>query len=99
MLFWSGWKENLYQVLRRYQFRFGVENFNFQLFDLFEEKMGMGEDFIIGYSLSNSGDLIYHDEIFFFHHLIVTTASNAEILLFVELHVEVEPSQPQEYMV
>ena len=47
---------------------FAFKNFNFQLFDLFEEKIGMGEDFLIGYTLSHFGDLIYHDETFFFHN-------------------------------
>lgn len=28
----------------------------------------MGEDFIIGNSLSNLGNLIYHDETFFYHN-------------------------------
>lgn len=43
-------------------------NFNFQLFDIFEQKMGMGEDAIIGYGLSKQGKLIYHDELFFLHN-------------------------------
>ncbi len=44
------------------------QNFNFQLFDIFEKKMGMGEDAIIGYGLSKRGTLIYHDELFFLHN-------------------------------
>lgn len=43
-------------------------NFNFQLFDIFETKMGMGEDAIIGYGLSKHGTLLYHDELFFLHN-------------------------------
>jgi glycosyltransferase involved in cell wall biosynthesis len=43
-------------------------NFNFQLFDIFEEKLGMGEDAIIGYGLSKIGKLYYHDELFFYHN-------------------------------
>lgn len=44
------------------------QNFNFQLFDIFETKMGMGEDAIIGYGLSKQGTLLYHDELFFLHN-------------------------------
>lgn len=44
------------------------QNFNFQLFDIFETKMGMGEDAIIGYGLSKHGTLLYHDELFFLHN-------------------------------
>jgi len=44
------------------------QNFNFQLFDIFEQKLGMGEDAIIGYGLSKQGKLIYHDELFFLHN-------------------------------
>ena len=43
-------------------------NFNFQLFDLFQEKLGMGEDAIIGYGLSKQGKLIYLPELLFFHN-------------------------------
>ena len=43
-------------------------NFNFQLFDLFESKLGMGEDGIIGYSISKTGKMIYHDELLFYHN-------------------------------
>lgn len=43
-------------------------NFNFQLFDIFEEKLGMGEDLIIGYGLSKMGYLYYNDELFFYHN-------------------------------
>lgn len=44
------------------------QNFNFQLFDIFEQGIGMGEDAIIGYSLSKQGALWYHDELFFLHN-------------------------------
>lgn len=44
------------------------QNFNFQLFDIFEDGLGMGEDGIIGYGLSKQGDLIYNDELFFLHN-------------------------------
>lgn len=44
------------------------QNFNFQLFDIFEKKMGMGEDAIIGYGLSKQGKLLYHAELFFLHN-------------------------------
>ena len=44
------------------------QNFNFQLFDIFEDGLGMGEDGIIGFGLSKQGMLIYHDELFFLHN-------------------------------
>lgn len=44
------------------------ENFNFQLFDLFEQKMGMGEDAIIGYGLSKHGKLMYIPTLLFYHN-------------------------------
>lgn len=44
------------------------QNFNFQLFDLFENKMGMGEDGIVGYGLSKQGELIYAPELLFYHN-------------------------------
>ncbi len=44
------------------------QNFNFQLFDLFEQKLGMGEDAMIGYSLSKQGVLWYHPELLFYHN-------------------------------
>ncbi len=44
------------------------QNFNFQLFDLFEQKLGMGEDAIIGYGLSKQGILLYRPELLFYHN-------------------------------
>lgn len=44
------------------------QNFNFQLFNLFEEKLGMGEDAIIGYGLHKQGHLIYHPTLLFYHN-------------------------------
>jgi len=44
------------------------QNFNFQLFDIFEKGLGMGEDAIIGYSLSKQGKLIYYDELMLLHN-------------------------------
>jgi glycosyltransferase involved in cell wall biosynthesis len=49
---------------RKYLF----QNFNFQIFDLFESKTGMGEDFIIGYGLSKCGVLLYLPDVFFCHN-------------------------------
>jgi glycosyltransferase involved in cell wall biosynthesis len=43
-------------------------NFNFQLFDLFEEKIGMGEDAIIGYGLHKEGGVVYLPECWFLHN-------------------------------
>lgn len=44
------------------------QNFNFQLMDIFEKHLGMGEDGIIGYGLSKMGELFYHDELMFLHN-------------------------------
>ena len=44
------------------------QNFNFQLFDLFQQKIGMGEDAIIGYGLSKQGVLLYQPELLFYHN-------------------------------
>ena len=44
------------------------KNFNYQLFDLFQQKVGMGEDAIIGYGLSKQGILLYEPELLFLHN-------------------------------
>ena len=43
-------------------------NFNFQLFDLFDQKMGMGEDVILGYTLSKRGKIYFYPQILFWHN-------------------------------
>ena len=47
---------------------FLFQNFNFQLFDLFQQKTGMGEDAIIGYGLSKQGILLYEPTLLFYHN-------------------------------
>lgn len=44
------------------------QNFNFQLFDLFEQKRGMGEDALLGYTLHYQAPLYYHPELLFYHN-------------------------------
>ena len=44
------------------------KNFNYQLLDLFEQKIGMGEDAIIGYGLSKQGILLYEPLLLFYHN-------------------------------
>ncbi len=44
------------------------QNFNFQLFDLYEEKLGKGEDAMIGYGLHKLGTLLYIPDIYFLHN-------------------------------
>jgi glycosyltransferase involved in cell wall biosynthesis len=44
------------------------KDFNFQLFDIFEKKIGMGEDAIIGYGISRHGILLYHPDLLFYHN-------------------------------
>ncbi len=43
------------------------KNFNFRLFEIFEEKVGMGEDAIIGFTLSKEGSILYFEEELFHH--------------------------------
>ncbi len=43
-------------------------NFNFQLFSLFQRKLGMGEDGLFGYCLSRLGKLIYINDLLFYHN-------------------------------
>lgn len=42
-------------------------NFNFVLFDIFEEKSGMGEDVIFGFTVSRQGKIIQKNSAVFFH--------------------------------
>jgi len=44
------------------------KNFNFQLFDLYENRLGKGEDGILGYSLSKQGRLYFINEVFVVHN-------------------------------
>jgi glycosyltransferase involved in cell wall biosynthesis len=44
------------------------KNINFQLFDLFENKTGMGEDLLIGHYLSKVGTVKYIPELLFLHN-------------------------------
>lgn len=43
------------------------QNFNFQLFDLFEQRIGMGEDALIGYGIHKQGKLLFVPEVMFVH--------------------------------
>ncbi len=43
-------------------------NFNFQLFDLFEDKLGMGEDALIGYGLHKQNGLLFIPDCWFLHN-------------------------------
>jgi glycosyltransferase involved in cell wall biosynthesis len=43
-------------------------NFNFQLFELFERKIGMGEDTLIGYGLSKTGKILFYEPVCFLHN-------------------------------
>ena len=44
------------------------QNFNFQLFDLFEQKLGMGEDLLLGHLLSKVGKVKYIPTLLFLHN-------------------------------
>lgn len=43
------------------------QNFNFRLFDLFEKRIGMGEDGILGFGVSRTGKIVYLAESMFLH--------------------------------
>lgn len=43
-------------------------NFNFQLFDLYDKKLGKGEDVILGYSIHKTTDIYYLDSLLFYHN-------------------------------
>jgi len=72
------------------------QNFNFQLFDIFEKGLGMGEDAIIGYSLSKQGKLIYYDELVFLHNdqkdstYIINIEAFAKRVAFSRLYLSLE---------
>jgi len=44
------------------------KEFNFQLFDLYEEKLGKGEDGILGYTLSKKGSIVNYNQLCFQHN-------------------------------
>jgi hypothetical protein len=44
------------------------ENFNFLLFDLYDQKLGKGEDAITGYTLSKQGKVVYNSKLLFYHN-------------------------------
>jgi glycosyltransferase involved in cell wall biosynthesis len=47
--------------------KFLYNNFNFNLFDFYEDKIGKSEDSILGFTLSKFGEIIYFDEQLFKH--------------------------------
>lgn len=47
---------------------FLFKNFNFNLLNIFEKRIGMGEDTLIGYSLAKYGKILYYDNIAFLHN-------------------------------
>lgn len=44
------------------------QNFNFGLFAMFERRLGMGEDFIIAYSIAQIGRIWATDKVYFLHN-------------------------------
>lgn len=64
----SGWTEytrgGAFIAKREYLY----ENFNMQLFDLYEQRMGKGEDGILSYSVSKTAPLFYYGEQIFWHN-------------------------------
>ncbi len=47
---------------------FLYRNFNFTLFDLYEKRLGKGEDFIISYTLSKSGKVFFLPDLMLLHN-------------------------------
>lgn len=74
-------------------------NFNFQLFDLFEQRIGMGEDGILGYTLSKAGKVYYEPTSFFWHHEKQTShyatkhEAYAKRVLFSRLYLSLEKAR------
>ena len=60
------------------------EDFNFQVFDLFEKRIGMGEDVIIGYTLSKQGEIYFLPEILFLHNDLQDSSYSMDIYRFSE---------------
>lgn len=50
------------------QRKYLYKDFNFQLFDLYEQKLGKGEDAIIGYTLSKQSQVFFYDKLLFLHN-------------------------------
>jgi glycosyltransferase involved in cell wall biosynthesis len=50
------------------QRKYLYENFNFQLFDLYESGLGKGEDAIMGYTLSKQSQVFFYDKLLFLHN-------------------------------
>ena len=48
--------------------KFLYSNFNFQLFDLYENKLGKGEDGIMGYTISRTGNIWSAEKQYFLHN-------------------------------
>ncbi|MCU0441484.1 MAG: glycosyltransferase [Bacteroidia bacterium] len=74
-------------------------NFNFTLFTLFEKKMGMGEDTIIGYCLSKQGPILYEPKLLFWHHekhasnYAVNAKKLAEKVMYSRLYLSLEKTR------
>jgi len=60
VLYFNG---GVFSCKRSYIFK----NFNFKLFDIFEDKLGMGEDTILGHTLSKEGKILYVEKPMFLH--------------------------------
>lgn len=75
------------------------KNFNFQLFDLFEEKLGMGEDALLGYGLHKQGNLYFYPVQLFWHndsggsHYAKHQLTYAKKVLFSRLYLSLEKSR------
>lgn len=73
--------------------------FNFQLFDLFEHKKGMGEDALIGYTLSRIGKLYFLPDLLFYHvdvqgsHYADQSASYAERVMYSRMFLSLEKAR------
>lgn len=64
----SGWTEHSSGGAFLAQKKFLYQNFNMQLFDLYEQRMGKGEDGILSYTVSKMASLHYCAEQLFWHN-------------------------------
>jgi glycosyltransferase involved in cell wall biosynthesis len=58
------------------------QNFNFQLFDLFEQGLGMGEDGVLGYTLSKQNTLYYYPKLLFYHNDLKDSTYSLDLFKF-----------------
>jgi glycosyltransferase involved in cell wall biosynthesis len=62
--------------------KFLYRNFNFNLFDLYRDKMGKAEDAILGFTLSDKGSIVYLKDNCFYHDDQDDSTYSADLISF-----------------